>query len=112
MTNKNLSKLKNKILTLVLALCLTFSCVMGLAACGDEEHTEKDPTYTYTDSTTTTTSDITNLTFSDGLTLESSFPYTSTAWTVSADNSAISSSVKSYLIPPNKAARSSCLFSD
>ena len=46
MTNKNLSKLKNKILTLVLALCLTFSCVMGLVACGDEEHTEKDPTAT------------------------------------------------------------------
>lgn len=98
MTNKNLSKLKNKILTLVLALCLTFSCVMGLVACGDEDHTEKDPTYTYTDSTTTTTSDITNLTFSDGLTLESSFPYTSTAWSVSADNSAVSSSVKSGIV--------------
>ncbi len=98
MTNKNLSKLKNKVLTLVLALCLIFSCVMGLVACGDEDHTEKDPTYTYTDSTTTTTSDITNLTFSDGLTLESSFPYTATAWTVSADNSAVSSSVKSGIV--------------
>jgi hypothetical protein len=71
---------------------------MGLVACGDEDHTEKDPTYSYTDSTTTTTSDITNLTFSDGLTLESSFPYIATAWTVSADNSAVSSSVKSGIV--------------
>ena len=97
MSTNFFNKLKNKILTVLLVLCLVSTCALGLIACG-KDNTEQDPTYTFTQSTTTDTNE-NNYNFSDGINLETDvFPANGTSWSVSVDNSAISSTVSSGVV--------------
>ena len=97
MTNNFFKKLKNKLLTVLLVLCLVSTCALGLVACWTD-NTEQDPTYSYTDSTTST-SEIGNVNFADDIVLDTAtFPSSATSWSLSTDNSATSSSVSSGVV--------------
>lgn len=100
MTNNGSTKtLKTKLILVFTILCMLSSCLLGFAACKDDEKVS-DPTYSYTE-TTTDDGKIKNATFAIGSdkTDDSSFPITSaTGWTKATDNSAASSAVNSGIV--------------
>ncbi len=96
--NNFFKKLNNKLLTVLLVLCLVSTCALGLVACKDDNNVEKDPTYSYTDSTSSS-SEIGNVNFSDDIVLDTAtFPSSATSWSISTDNSSATSSVSSGVV--------------
>lgn len=100
MTNNGSTKtLKTKLILVFTILCLLSSCLLGFAACKEDESVS-DPTYSFTE-TTTDDGKIKNATFAIGSdkTDDSAFPITSaTGWTKATDNSAASSAVNSGIV--------------
>ena len=100
MTIKNFfKKLKNSVLSTVLAVGLVLSFTIGLVACNNSNVVVTDPTYSYITEDSSKETQIKNQTFADNLSDDTvSFPANATSWSIAVDDSAVSSSVKSGVV--------------